>query len=210
MLSEFRQLKMSSLFRIWDFDHDGYLERSEYVLVALRLAELAGLLPGSPDYQVLVNGYLAGWNHLKAQADADHDDRISLEEYLAVQAQDLQDKERWRTEVLALQHFVFTAVDSDHDEQLTQDEFAHIAQAYGLDEATSHEVSRRFDKDGDNLIPFTDLFEYLEDFYYGEDPQAIGRYIAGIFNLRDTDILGDEQKDSDESPDQPPDPPDEK
>ena len=49
----------------------------------------------------------------------------------------------------------------------------------------SREVARRFDKDGDGLIPFADLFEYLDDFYYGEDPQAIGTYIAGIFNTKD-------------------------
>ena len=185
MLSKFRQQKMASLFRNWDFDHDGYLERSDYVLVALRLAELAGLLPGSNEYTAMVNGYLAGWNHLKEMGDADDDDRVSLDEYLIVQEYDVQDKDRWRLEVIGLQNFIFRAVDLDGDERLTQDEFARIAQAYGVEVVMSKEVARRFDKDGDGLIPFADLFEYLDDFYYGEDPQAIGTYIAGIFNTKD-------------------------
>ena len=190
MLSQFRQQKMISLFRNWDFDRDGYLERSEYTMVAFRLAELAGLLPGSPEYQILVKGYLAGWNHLKELGDTDDDDRVSVEEYLRVQEHDLQDKDRWREEVIGLQHFVFQLLDADRDQRLTQAEFAQIAQAYGLEKVMSEEISRRFDKDGDGLIPFTDLFEYLDDFYYGEDPKAIGTYIAGIFN-KDGDSSSD-------------------
>jgi len=185
MLSKFRQKKMTSLFRNWDFDHDGYLERSDYVLVAFRLAELAGWLAGSNEYTALVEGYLAGWNHLKALGDADDDDKVTVDEYLQVQEHDLQDKERWRKEVIGLQYFIFCAVDQDGDQHLTQNEFARIVQAYGVEEEMSREVARRFDKNGDDLIPFTDLFEYLDDFYYGEDPQAIGTFIAGIFDTKD-------------------------
>jgi Ca2+-binding EF-hand superfamily protein len=180
-MSEFRQMKMTSLFRLWDFDQDGLLERSDYVLIALRMAEVAGLLPGSPEYKLIESSFVGSWNRVKALGDADKDDKVSCAEYIAVQTEDLQDRARWQQEVIGLWHLIFSQLDQDHDQRLTLPEFVRIARAYGLDERMAWGVALRFDKDEDGFLPFADLFEYLEDFYFGEDPKSIGTYIAGIF-----------------------------
>src|SRR6185503_6224284 len=69
MLSEFQKRKIANLFTVHDLDHDGALERSDYVEYTRRFAAKRGFGPGSPQYDELLSQLLGFWSVLEQIAD---------------------------------------------------------------------------------------------------------------------------------------------
>src|SRR6218665_1779161 len=82
-LSDFLERRLARRFRAHDNDQNGFLERRDFEISAVRMAEEFGHGPESPARQKLVEISLGLWEHLRKVADLDTDGRISLAEYKA-------------------------------------------------------------------------------------------------------------------------------
>ena len=180
MLSDLRKRKLTQLFRLWDTNGDGFIEQSDYSLVAFRVAELSGATPGSLGYQTIQEGYLNNWLSLCWVMQKGKDDLISLDDYLAAQEKILKDKAAWEYEVRDHIRGLATRADHDQDGKGTLVEFAGIACSYGLSVDMALKVAQRMDLDHDGLISIEDILRHLEDFYYSDDPSSLGNHFAGI------------------------------
>ena len=80
-LSDFLERRLARRFRAHDNDQNGFLERRDFELSAVRMAEEFGHGPDSPARQKLIEISLGLWEHLRKVADLDTDGRISLAEY---------------------------------------------------------------------------------------------------------------------------------
>ncbi|HSN96872.1 MAG TPA: EF-hand domain-containing protein, partial [Candidatus Nanopelagicales bacterium] len=82
-MTDFLERRLTRRFRAHDHDSNGFLQRRDFELSAVRMAEEFGHGPGSPARQKLVEISLGLWEHLRKVADLDADGRISLAEYKA-------------------------------------------------------------------------------------------------------------------------------
>lgn len=74
MLGPVRQRKSAALFKLFDYDGDGFWEREDFDTFVGRLADARGLAPDAPEVRSLAEVYLQVWYALAA-ADADGDGR---------------------------------------------------------------------------------------------------------------------------------------
>ena len=82
MLGELQKQKLTKVFRIWDTDSNGFLELEDWTRVERKRAELAGISPGTPEYENVRKLYTLIWETLRAFADTNRDERVSLDEFL--------------------------------------------------------------------------------------------------------------------------------
>ncbi len=61
MLGPVRLRKTEALFKLFDYDGDGYWEREDFDIFVGRLADARGLAPGTPEVRSLAEVYLQVW-----------------------------------------------------------------------------------------------------------------------------------------------------
>lgn len=182
MLSDLRKRKLAKLFHIWDTNHDGLIERADFLLVALRVAELSGSLPGSDAYRTIQAGYLQSWEIMCQTLDKDLvAGEMNLDEYLLAQEVGLADQTNWERYVREYVLGLANRVDKDHDGLITLAEFTSFACAYGIGVDIALKAAQSFDHNQDGFIRIDDIVRYLEEFYYSDDPAAPGNNFAGLF-----------------------------
>lgn len=181
MLSDFRKYKLTRLFNIRDFDKDGFLERSDYTIVALRLADVFRIELTSPDYLAIQAGFLGAWERICAilELDVNHA-KVPLEQYLHVQTIYLPKRDAWRRDVQNLVRRVLVRADRDRDGLLTVAEFSGFACAFGLSVDDAINMAQQLDHDQDGFLRNADLLEYVEQYYYSDNPDDLGNYFIGL------------------------------
>jgi uncharacterized protein (DUF2141 family) len=69
--------------------------------------------------------------------------------------------------------------DRDGDGKISRAEFAANLQAYGVAAPAAAEAFSHLDRDGDGFIDTDELLQNVEEFFYGDDPNAPGNWLVG-------------------------------
>lgn len=181
MQSDFLERKLARRFQAHDHDGNGFLQRKDFELSAIRMAEEFGHGPESPARQRLVAISLGLWDHLSKVADLDADGRISLDEYKAAFARGmLETPETFHQSYVPYIDAVMEMADEDHDGKLTaSEEVRWMGTLMGMPEQVVADAFRRIDKDGDGLITRDELVEAIRAFYFDESPDSPGHWLLG-------------------------------
>jgi len=180
MLSDLQKRKLTSMFKAYDFDDDGFLVEADYQKVIDNLAEARGWKPDSPQYETLRDAYMGVWQGLRSHADANRDDRVSFDEMVAYNQGVMESRVRFEGEVLALGGLLFDLADMDGDGQIQPADMASFHRCLGED-IPSGDVFRRLDTNGDGRISKDEIVRHVSDFYYSSDPDAPGNWLFGPF-----------------------------
>lgn len=153
--SDIQRLKAHNLYRAFDIDDNGYIEKRDSEALALRVIENQGRKPGSPIHQELQSRLAAYWSEMVRYLDIDHDGRISREEFLQFTSSLTRDLSgAGGKAVEALAEVLFAIADHDGAGTISEGEFLGWSRAYGildhaaaagfrlLDEAGSGRISR--------------------------------------------------------------------
>ncbi|MDI1450549.1 hypothetical protein [Polyangium sp. 6x1] len=180
-LTNFLERRLARRFRAHDHDLNGFLQRRDFEVSAVRMAEEFGHGPESPARQRLVEISLGLWEHLRKVADFDADDRISLAEYKAAFAAGmLETPETFDQSYVPYINAVMDVVDLDRDGRLTvSDEVRWMASLMRVPEQVSRDAFHRIDKDGDGFITVSDLVEAIRGYYFDESPDSPGHWLLG-------------------------------
>ncbi|HVK67858.1 MAG TPA: hypothetical protein VM694_25535 [Polyangium sp.] len=180
-LSDFLARRLARRFRAHDHDGNGYLQRRDFEVSAVRMAEEFGHGPESPARQRLVELSLGLWEHMRKVADFDADERISLAEYKAAFAAGmLETAETFDQAYVPYVNAVMDVVDLDRDGKLTvSDEVRWMGTLMNVPEQVSRDAFRRIDKDNDGFITVHDLVETIRGYYFDESPEAPGHWLLG-------------------------------
>ncbi len=84
MASEFQRDKLVNMFRAFDADGNGYLDRSDFEALAERWRGLPRVRPGSELAARVDSVMLGWWDLLAAHVDTDGDGMVDLDELLAM------------------------------------------------------------------------------------------------------------------------------
>jgi Ca2+-binding EF-hand superfamily protein len=173
-LSELRRKKLTRLFSMLDADGNGYVERADYERRGDHFATVHGFAAGTPEFERMRARSLAGWEKLAAAADADHDDRVGLEEYLAYQAgkADLAEAAR------EMASMILAMMDRDRDGRVSRQEYVAAAPPE-VGQAVSSAGFARLDRDADGFLTSDEVLRAVQEFVVGDDPDAPGNELLG-------------------------------
>ncbi|MCY1075770.1 EF-hand domain-containing protein [Archangium lansingense] len=180
-LSDFLERRLARRFRAHDNDQNGFLERRDFELSAVRMAEEFGHGPESLARQKLVEISLGLWEHLRKVADLDTDGRISLAEYkTAFAAGLLETAESFNDGYVPYINAVMDIADQDRDGKLTvSEEIRWMGSLMHVPEHVAREGFHRIDKDKDGFITGSELVESIRGYYFDESPDSPGHWLLG-------------------------------
>lgn len=156
-MSEARQTRFKRIFALYDANHDGHIDESDWVIIYERLAAMRKG-PG-PSREQLVQAARVRFQSMR-EADADGDGRITEEEFLAHAARS-HTGPALSPSALELAHATFRAWDADGDGVINLADSVRAHVAFGLDPRVSEVIAtfNRFDLDGDGVIQQGEFLE---------------------------------------------------
>ena len=178
MLTDFQKRKIANLFTVHDLNHDGAIERSDYVEYAQRLAAESGVGQGSSKYEELMSRFLGFWEMLRQAADRNHDSRITMREWFALFDQLLSTPDSAR-KMQPIGEAVFSMLDRNGDGNVTLDEYQWLYSSGALDPKLAADSFKRLDTDHDGRISLQELTARLFEFFTSNDPDSPGTWLFG-------------------------------
>jgi Ca2+-binding EF-hand superfamily protein len=179
VLSDFRRRKVASGFAELDVNGDGRVEGKDIELLIHNHGEAYGYEPGSTEYEDLARRTRDVWGQLR-QFDADGDGAVSLAEYVAGFDAFLQQRDTFLAGMDRLVDSFFAMADRNGDGLISEEELALHYRAWHHSEAKAREAFRRLDRSRRGGISKADWMLNLEEFYFSEDPEAPGNWLAPL------------------------------
>lgn len=166
-----------------DVDQDGYLEEEDFEALTARWTQIRGWVPGSPDYEGMRAVMMGWWGALLAASDQNRDNKVSLDEVMAVvdQLGDMTD------EVMGTAHSMFDAIDQNGDGKIGAEEYEQVVTGWKGYEADADGIFPLLDLDGDGSLSRDEFAELWAEFWRGDDPTSPSKWFFGPFEPRDQD-----------------------
>jgi Ca2+-binding EF-hand superfamily protein len=178
-LSEFRRRKLSAGFKELDVNGDGRIEDGDIELLIRNHGRAYGFPEGTPEYEDLAQRTRDVWERLK-HFDSDGDGAVSLDEYVAGFAAFLSQRDAFINSMDVLVDAFYNLADQDKDGLITEDELVMHFRAWNHSEEQAREAFQKLDRNGNGGIAKEEWMANLEEFYYSEDPQAPGNWLAPL------------------------------
>ena len=181
MLTELQQRKLTRLFHVYDGNRDGVLERGDYERIATGIADFLEIPLNSAERDSHVAIYMAGWDGLQQLADLDHDNQVTLDEWLAANDSLLQQPEMFEALAVANTESTMNWEDKDRDGRIARAEYLGVAQSYVMTQEEAEEAFQHLDRDGDGYIDKAEMLQNMREFFMSDDPDAPGNWLVGRF-----------------------------
>ena len=171
-----RLAKAKTLFSVYDYDDNGFIEKADFEAVAENFAKARELPTESEARQKIKELYLGIWAELENVADEDRDGRVSFSELLAYLDKLTHDPALFHQQVMVLSELLFELLDSDGDGSITFQEYSEFACCLRFE--TSLENFSQLSQKNESMTR-VDFLRRLQEFYYSEDPDAQGNVFYG-------------------------------
>lgn len=179
-LTDLQKRKLTRFFTVYDQNHDGVIERSDYILLANNISKAKGFALDSPLSARLRECMLRVWGNLEHIADKNQDGSVTLEEFLAYRDQLHQDEIKFN-DLVSAGLTLFDVMDDNHDGQIELQEFISFYSFFQLDEALAVDVFAKLDVEKTGYLTREQLRIYSREFNLGNDPDAIGNGLFGPY-----------------------------
>lgn len=173
MASEFQRRKIAGVFHAMDADGDGCLKEADFTALTARWIRIRG----AGDHTRLSTIMMGWWTTLLAASDLDRDDRVTLDEVMA-----LVDRLGGMSDAVAgTAEAMFEAVDEDGDGRISPAEYRRLIEAWTGRDTDTDEVFPLLDLDGDGYLSQPEFTRLWTEFWSGDDPNAPGTWAFGRF-----------------------------
>ncbi|GGY51443.1 EF-hand domain-containing protein [Streptomyces omiyaensis] len=175
MASEFQRDKLVNMFRAFDADRNGHLDRTDFEALAERWRRLPRVRTGA-GLAARVDAVMLGWwDRLAAHVDTDGDGRIDLDELLAM----VDLLPTLREEVAATAETVFDAVDENGDGRISPAEHQRLVDTWHGESVDVTGVFGLLDQDGDGHLSRPEFTALWIQFWTSDDPAEPGNQLCG-------------------------------
>ena len=181
MLTALQQRKLARLFKLYDVDRNGFIEQADFAQIAHKTALAMGHQPGSPAYNTIQTQNIAGWIGIAQLGDQDHDQRLTLDEYLVANDKLLAQPEQFTPMMLGILRTIITLLDTDKDDKVSAAEYAAYLAVWGATAAEITDAFGRLDHNGDGYLTADELHQNAQEFFFSDDPAAPGNWLVGPF-----------------------------
>jgi Ca2+-binding EF-hand superfamily protein len=179
-LTELQKRKLTRFFEIYDQNHDGVIERADYILLADNVSKAKGFPLDSPLSARIRECMLRVWSNLETIADKNRDGSVTLDEFLAYRATLHQDEVKYNDLVTA-GLTLFDVMDDNQDGKIELTEFKQFYSFFQLGDALAAEVFAKLDVEQAGYLTREQLQTYSRQFNLGDDPDAIGNQLFGPY-----------------------------
>ena len=177
MASDFQRRKVAGVFHAMDADGNGYLEEADFRALTERWVGIRGWEPGTAGYAQLEAIMMGWWSALQALSDANHDDRVSLDELMTV----VDQLHAMDEAVYGTADAMFDAIDENADGRISLEEHKQVVAAWkGTDDGVE-DVLEHLDLNGDGHLSQAEFRELWSEFWRGDDQAHPGQWVMGPF-----------------------------
>ncbi|WP_059010464.1 EF-hand domain-containing protein [Streptomyces specialis] len=165
--------RVKVVFSLFDADGSGAIEASDFDLMASRVTEAA---PDADDVakSALRASFQRYWTTLAAELDANHDGRISLDEFVAC----VLSPERFDATIAEFAEALATVGDPDGDGFVERPDFVALMTAIGFERANIDALFEAFGPTDGDRIAVTTWVEGIKDFYHPEKAGIPGDHLV--------------------------------
>ena len=181
MLTELQKKKLPNLFKFYDADGNGYIEAADFDAIHATFCQEAGWEKGSPQFEMLKGRLASRWASFQKHADANRDNRISLDEWLAYVDRMLQSEEQFRAEVEGIVALIFQAFDRNQDGRIDRAEYERWHRARRLDANAASALFDAMDLNKDGGISVEENIQLVRQFFKSDNPSDPGNQLFGPF-----------------------------
>eukprot|EP00698_Gefionella_okellyi_P003348 TRINITY_DN13119_c0_g1_i1.p1 TRINITY_DN13119_c0_g1~~TRINITY_DN13119_c0_g1_i1.p1 ORF type:complete len:186 (-),score=39.67 TRINITY_DN13119_c0_g1_i1:24-581(-) len=172
--------KLEQMFKIFDFDRNGFVEESDFRTHGKNLAKLRNIDEGSATYTAFLDSILKFWDGIRIAADADQDGRVDFGEWMSFWSNFLagvSDRVPGASEMLnGAATSTFELLDANKDDKISAEEFAHWAKSWNVE---SNFAALDTKKKG--WLSRDEVVSIVREFYLSNDPEAVGNGMYGNF-----------------------------
>lgn len=180
MISAFQKKKFLVHFNIYDFDKNGFIEKSDLERALGVIASGLGWATDSPEYRKLHDSFVvARWDTLTRYADANNDQKVSPEEYIRYLTALLDDADRYEVEILGSVRKSFKFMDGDGDGSIDLHEYKQLYASLGLDAAIAERVFAKLTRGADDRISEAEYLQLIDQFFKSDNPDDPGNEFFG-------------------------------
>lgn len=179
-LTDLQRRKLTRFFKVYDQDHDGVIERSDYIALAENVATAKGFPLHSPLASRLKECLIQVWNNLEIIADKNRDGVVTLEEFLAYRDSLHRDEIKYNDLVTA-GVTLFDIMDDNQDGKINCEEFALFYSFFQMEKSLAEEMFQKLDTSNNGFLTRDQILKYSDEFNLGDDPEEVGNWLFGPF-----------------------------
>lgn len=174
MPSDLVARKIDAFFRIFDFNQDGHLDRSDWEQVVQAVAAIAGK-SDLADSQGATDPF---WSFI-VEMDADGDSRVTPEEFRKGVSRCVRDDETFDRVLGPVAGLWFDLQDIDGDGEISLAEYVKGILPFAGSEEGLTEAFAKLDLNGDGVITKDEFVYLFRDYCGNEDPEAPSNWLLG-------------------------------
>lgn len=181
MLTELQKRKLTKLFTLYDVNHSGDINLSDFEQIIQKIAQFRSWVTDSFDYEELSHKYYYHWIHIKGEMDRDRNNKLSLDEWLKYYDNLLENRSKYEQEIKSLMGLIYDIFDRDGDGHINQKELEEFLTTYNVSPIHAENILSVLDHNEDGLIDKSEFFKMLDEFHYSDDPDAPGNQMFGPY-----------------------------
>jgi len=189
VLTRFQKKKFTRQFHRFCANGNKVLAWDDFELLLERLRESRGWNEDSPQLAQAGKSFRAVWEAFRNHSDRNWDGAITLKEWLAFHKTALYDAQLLSTQnpayrdlVNGMTRYVQSSLDNDGDGEITADEYDAFCRAHGIEAEEARTCFQTMDRNGDQRLTKTEVYDLILEYYCTDDPNAAGNLFFGMLN----------------------------
>lgn len=166
--------RVKLVFTLFDVDGNGNLEQNDFDLMAGRVLAVAGESTGAAR-NALVDSLSNWWTVLRTELDANHDNKISFDEFTAC----VLNPERFTDGIQRFADALAALGDPDGDGLISRPLFIELMIAIGFDLSNINALFDAFEPNGDDQVRVPVWVEAIKEYYQPEAAGTTGDKLVG-------------------------------
>ncbi len=180
-LSKIKTAKFRHYFDMTDVDNDGVITKADFEIAAEETRKELGLEAGSNEAAELTQSVMSYWESLAQHADADHDGKVELQEWLTHWGHIVSSQEMIDQLVGGYGQTVLSVYDRDGDGKLSYEDFSAYYLGHQIPEENCKIAFEKMDADGDSYVDNDEFYQTAMQFFTSDDVESPGNYLFGDF-----------------------------
>ncbi|ATB33514.1 EF-hand domain-containing protein [Melittangium boletus] len=174
MQPSIHEQKIQHLFRSFDVDGSGYIDKADLDAMADRVAKEERCAQDAKKCEKLKASFQSFWQSMST-LDKDRDGRVTQKEFVDYFAQLQKDPKANASQVVSsISNILFTCADHNGSGTISSDEFEGLCKAYGI---TNGDVKKAFSKHArsdPSKLSRTEWDALVKEMFYSTDPNCAG------------------------------------
>ncbi len=181
MLTNLQKSKMTHLFKIMDFDHNGFIQLSDLTGITDNICIIKGVMDGSPIENILEIASKHIWKSLSKFHEREEIETCSLEDWLLFIDHYLVNRDEPVIKFYAerLAENLFDVFDQNDDGMISKLEYMAIFISFRVDIKQTNDCFGRLDLNSDGFISYEEFTKAVFEYIKSDNPDDPGNYIFG-------------------------------